>query len=223
MTPSKKSWDLGRFVQTLDFFDSIPVVSWLKTMISPADVPSPPPLQEGVVFDFTQPNPEQIGWWGALDDVVMGGVSDSGLRVGDQAACFTGTVSTENSGGFASIRTRNFEPPLNLSTYEGIELRVQGDGQRYKFFLRDREGWDAIAYGYSFDTTPNQWITVRIPFAELIPVFRAKSQPEAKPLDPSSLRSLQLMLSKFEYDQALNPHFSPGEFCLKVQSISAFR
>ncbi|NMF82784.1 CIA30 family protein [Nodosilinea sp. P-1105] len=223
MTQSKRSWDFGRFVQTLDFFDSIPVVSWVQAMMSGSQAPQPPQVQDGVLFDFSQADPEQVAIWGALDDVVMGGVSDSGFQAGDGAARFTGTVSTENSGGFASIRTRNFDPPLNLATYRGIELRVQGDGQRYKFFLRDRDGWDAIAYGYSFDTTPNEWVTVQIPFTELTPVFRAKTQPEAQPLDPGNIRSLQLMLSKFEYDKALNPHFTPGPFCLVVQTIAAFR
>jgi hypothetical protein len=223
MTPSNHSWDFGRFLETLGFFDSIPVVSWLKTMVTGSTAPLPPQPQNGVLFDFTQPNPAQLSLWGALDDVVMGGVSHSNFQRAENSASFTGMVSTENSGGFASVRTRNFEPPLNLAAYQGIELRVRGDGQRYKFFLRDREGWDAIAYGYSFDTTPQTWITVRIPFSELNPVFRAKFQPDAKPLDPSNLRSLQLMLSKFEYDKALNPHFTPGEFCLQIQTIAAFR
>ncbi len=223
MTPSNRSWDFGRFVETLGFFDSIPVVSWFKTMVMGSSAPPPPQPQEGILFDFTQPNPEHLALWGALDDVVMGGVSRSGLQPAEDSVCFTGLVSTENSGGFASIRTRNFEPPLNLAAYRGIELRIKGDGQRYKFFLRDREGWDAIAYGYSFDTSPQEWITVRLPFAELNPVFRARFQPDAKPLDPSSIRSFQLMLSKFEYDKVLNPHFTPGEFCLRVQTIAAFR
>ena len=225
MAPSKPlagrtTWELGRFVQTLDFFDSIPILSGLKAMFSGSSVLPPPPLQDGVLFDFTQPNSTAITCWGALDDVVMGGVSRSGLHWADQAACFRGVVSTDNSGGFASVRTRNFDPPLNLATYQGLGLRVQGDGQRYKFFLRDREGWDAIAYGLSFDTVPGEWMTVPIPFSQLVPVFRAKSQPDARPLDPSSLRSFQLMLSKFEYDKALNPHFTPGPFCLQVQQIT---
>lgn len=219
----KASWDLGRFVQTLDFFDSIPIISGLKTMFSGSRAAQPSLSAEGVLFDFTQPSPAGFSLWGALDDVVMGGVSSSGLQRGDRVALFTGTVSTENSGGFASVRTRNFEPPLNLATYQGLTLRVKGDGQRYKLFLRDREGWDAIAYGTSFDTVADDWITIHIPFSQLVPVFRAKTQPEARPLDPSSLRSLQLMLSKFEYDSALNPHFRPGPFCLQIQQIAAWR
>ena len=223
----RSPWDVGRFVKTLDFFESLPIVSSLKVMFSGSSAPRPPQVNHGVLFDFSHPRSaaglEAMALWGALDDVVMGGVSQSGFQGGEESACFTGYVSTDNSGGFASVRTRNFDPPLNLGTYQGLTLRVRGDGQRYKVFLRDREGWDAIAYGMSFDTVPQTWITVEVPFSHLVPVFRARSKPNAKPLDPSNLRSLQLMLSKFEYDQALNPHFTPGPFCLEIHTVAAYR
>ncbi len=41
-------------------------------------------------------------------------------------------VSEGGGGGFASVRTRNFDPPLQLGAYDGLELRLRGDGQRYK-------------------------------------------------------------------------------------------
>ncbi|MDY6783791.1 MAG: CIA30 family protein, partial [Cyanobacteriota bacterium] len=34
--------------------------------------------------------------------------------------------------------------------------------------------------------------------------------------------SMQLMLSKFEYDGALNPQFTPGHFELQLESIKAY-
>ncbi|PSB23887.1 CIA30 family protein [Stenomitos frigidus] len=187
---------------------------------------------EKILFDFTDhsspdpspptPQPPLPALWGALDDVVMGGVSDSTMRQIDHAALFTGNVSTANSGGFASVRTRNLEPALNLSGYEGVKLRVKGDGQRYKFLMRSDDKWDSIAYSHSFDTTANAWIDVHIPFNTLIPAFRAKTLTDAAPLNANRICSLQLMLSKFEYDGNLNPLFTPGTFALEVQSISAY-
>jgi uncharacterized protein YbjT (DUF2867 family) len=152
----------------------------------------------------------------------MGGVSESSLRLIENAALFTGNVSTANSGGFVSVRTRNFNPPLNLAAYQGIELRVKGDGQRYKFILRCEAKWDGISYCYSFDTEKDRSIDVRIPFEALIPVFRAKTLQNAPPFDSSQVYALQLMLSKFEYDGALNPHFRPGGFALQVETIKAY-
>lgn len=177
---------------------------------------------EKLIFDFTKPSQEMKDTWGALDDVVMGGVSESNIRLINDSAIFSGNVSIANSGGFASVRSRNFNPPINLTGYEGIELRVKGDGKRYKFFIRGNTTWDGIGYAYSFDTVYNIWITVRIPFNELVPVFRAKTVKNSEPLDPSEIRSFQLMLSKFEYDGQLNPKFEPGLFQLQVEYIKAY-
>ncbi|MFB2976188.1 CIA30 family protein [Microseira sp. BLCC-F43] len=177
---------------------------------------------EKLVFDFTKPSADLKETWGALDDVVMGGVSESSIRFANDTAVFFGNVSTANSGGFASVRTRNFNPGINLSGYEGIELRVRGDGKRYKFFIRSNSAWDGIGYAYSFDTVYNIWTTVRIPFKDLIPVFRAKTVKDAAPIDASQIYSFQLMLSKFEYDGQLNPKFQPGLFQLEVESIKAY-
>ena len=178
------------------------------------------------VFDFTQPEFD-ISPWGSLDDVVMGGISQGRFALSQagtaQAAVFSGVISTDNSGGFSSVRTRNFEPPFNFSGWTGIQLRVKGDGQRYKFILRNSGGWDSPAYIYSFDTVADEWITVTIPFAEMVATFRAKSVTNAPAFDPAQVFSFQLMLSKFEYDRRLNPHFSSGTFSLEASSLSIFR
>lgn len=175
-----------------------------------------------LLFDFTNPSQDVKQLWGAVDDVVMGGVSESSIRLIPNAALFSGNVSTANSGGFVSVRTRNFDTPLDLCAYDGIELRVQGDGNRYKLILRSEEKWDGVGYCYSFDTIYNTLMTVRIPFADLIPVFRAKTLKDYPPFDPSRTTSFQLMLSKFEYDGGLNPVFKPGFFQLQVESIQAY-
>jgi uncharacterized protein YbjT (DUF2867 family) len=177
---------------------------------------------EKVVFDFSNPSDDIKDTWGAVDDVVMGGVSQSGMQLVEGTALFAGNVSTDNSGGFASVRTRNFDTPINLAEYEGVELRVRGDGKRYKFFIRTEARWDGVAYSYSFDTVENTWMNVRVPFVDLIPVFRAKTLQDGEPINPSKICSFQLMLSKFEYDGELNPKFSPGGFALQVESIKAY-
>ncbi|MBW4487484.1 MAG: CIA30 family protein [Trichocoleus desertorum ATA4-8-CV12] len=177
---------------------------------------------ETTLFDFTYPSANLKELWGAVDDVVMGGVSQSEIRLSDSSALFVGNVSTANSGGFASIRTRNFSSAIALSNYQGIKLRVKGDGNRYKFLLRTEEKWDGVAYSYSFDTVSDQWMDVEIPFSTLIPVFRAKTVPNDGPIDPNRICSCQFMLSKFEYDGGLNPHFTAGRFQLEIDSIKAY-
>ena len=180
-----------------------------------------PAATERVLFNFSNPDGNFKETWGAVDDVVMGGVSQSGIRLIDDKAIFSGNVSTENNGGFASVRTRNIEPPLDLSDYEGIELKVTGDGKRYKFILRSEDKWDGVGYSHSFDTIYDFPTTIQIPFKDLIPVFRAKTVEEAS-LNTEKIYSMQLMLSKFEYDGELNPKFEAGSFKLEVDYIKAY-
>jgi hypothetical protein len=217
-------WDGGRFLQTLTFFDALPLVRELKAMFF-ASPPPPQPanLQADLIFDFQNQAETGIQAWGSLDDVVMGGVSASSFALTEGSVLFAGRVLTDNSGGFVSVRSRNFEPALDLRAYTGIELHLLGDGQRYKFFIRDGEGWDSLAYSYAFNTIAGEWITIKIPFAAMIPVFRARSVQNSPPLQRDRLRSFQLMLSKFEYDGALNPHFQSGAFSLKLKTIKAYR
>jgi hypothetical protein len=173
------------------------------------------------IFNFRQSDPAVPETWGAINDGVMGGVSQSGISFEPDRAIFSGNVSTANSGGFASVRTRNFEPPLDLSNYRGLQLRVKGDGQRYKLFLRTETAWDGVAYAYSFDSSSYDWLNVEIPFSNLVPIFRAKTA-IAPPVDLAHIRSIQIMLSKFEYDGQLNPHFHPGAFRLELEEIIAY-
>lgn len=181
-------------------------------------------LQKGeiLLFNFQTPHDNLRNIWGAVDDVVMGGVSSSNLILRDHSAIFTGIVSTDNNGGFASVRSKNFSQPWDLSNYQGIRLKVKGDGKRYKFITRCESKWDGISYCYSFDTVADEWITVNISFNDLIPVFRAKTLKEADNFDSSKIYSLQLMLSKFEYDGGYNPSFEAGGFALEIKSIKGY-
>ncbi|XP_050368120.1 protein HIGH CHLOROPHYLL FLUORESCENCE PHENOTYPE 173, chloroplastic [Argentina anserina] len=186
-------------------------------------------LQDGKLLFGYEGNNHRVLAWGALDDVVMGGVSEStflidpkGSENGGQTGLFKGVVSTANNGGFTSIRTKNLSTPEDLSAYDGLELRLKGDGRRYKLIVRISGDWDTVGYTAGFDTVGDQWQTVRLPFSSLRPIFRAKTVPDAPPFDPSNIVSLQLMFSKFEYDGKLNPTFVEGPFKLPVSIIKAY-
>ncbi|XP_020689800.1 uncharacterized protein LOC110104866 isoform X3 [Dendrobium catenatum] len=186
-------------------------------------------LREGKLLFGIKGNLSGKLLWGALDDVVMGGVSEStfvvdptGSEDGGPSGIFKGVVSTTNSGGFTSIRTKNFPVPEDLSAYDGLELRVKGDGHRYKLILRTSADWDTVGYTASFDTVDGQWQTIQIPFSSLKPVFRAGTVRDAVPFDPRTIISFQLMYSKFEYDGKLNPNFVEGAFQLPFSRIRAY-
>ncbi|XWS12487.1 hypothetical protein CRYUN_Cryun37aG0092400 [Craigia yunnanensis] len=186
-------------------------------------------LQSGkLLFGFEDQSSKELNW-GALDDVVMGGVSESTFQIdrtggesGKPTGLFKGIVSTANNGGFTSIRTRNFSTPEDLSAYDGLELRLKGDGRRYKLIVRTSTDWDTVGYTASFDTIGGQWQSIRLPFSSLRPVFRARTVSDAPPFDPSNVVSFQLMFSKFEYDGKLNPTFVEGPFELPLSSVRAY-
>ncbi|TYI23330.1 hypothetical protein ES332_A06G157800v1 [Gossypium tomentosum] len=65
-----------------------------------------------LLFGFEDQLSKELDW-GALDDVVMGGVSESTFQIdrtggegGKPTGLFKGIVSTANNGGFTSIRTK---------------------------------------------------------------------------------------------------------------------
>ncbi|GBG88884.1 hypothetical protein CBR_g48496 [Chara braunii] len=145
--------------------------------------------------------------WGALDDVVMGGVSKSNFQIdmtggenGQPVALFKGEVVLDDEVKrsadlkFQNFETlpclQNFEPVLDLSAYEGIMIRLKGNGKRFKFVIRTDSAWDTVSYPQSFDTQPGVWQTI--------------------------------VYSKFEYDGALNPAFEPGPFEIALESIQAY-
>lgn len=63
--------------------------------------------------------------WYVINDSVMGGVSNSQVTQTQESLLFTGNVSLDNNGGFASIRT---ELNTQSQNTKAIVLRVKGDG-----------------------------------------------------------------------------------------------
>ena len=68
-----------------------------------SSAPTVPPL-----FDFTTPG--DVDGWRAVNDTVMGGVSSGELGWSDGMLVFTGELSLDNGGGFASMRSARIEP-----------------------------------------------------------------------------------------------------------------
>lgn len=139
-----------------------------------------PLLAEPQMIDYTPPPPAE---WSYLSDQVMGGVSEGQVQLmgtGDTAHLhLTGTVSTENRGGFIQTRT-DLDTPFPADA-TGIVLRVRGNDQRYFVHLRTRGTvlpWQFYQAG--FDAGPD-WTTVQIPFTAFAPkgrLLRAKLRPE---------------------------------------------
>ena len=69
--------------------------------------------------------------WYAINDGVMGGRSRGTFDIEQGLLVFRGSLNT-NGGGFASIRIDRDKLDLDgvkLSDYQGVHLRVRGDGR----------------------------------------------------------------------------------------------
>lgn len=138
------------------------------------------------VFDFSAPDR-----WRTINDDVMGGVSESRFTATENGAAFTGTVSLENGGGFASVRGP--EDGWDLSDYDGLHLRLRGDGHRYQLTTYTAPG-GPISYRAPL-RPPEAWTTVHVPFADLVPYRRGTKRPDAPPFDPSRVRTLGFLIA----------------------------
>jgi len=114
-----------------------------------------------ILFDFDS---DEKTRWQVVNDGVMGGRSKGYVSVRDGVLNFKGKLVTRG-GGFTSIRS---SVDLDLSPYDGIELRVKGGGRDFEIEVDDgtRWGWGSVSRRSSFNTTTD-WTLVRIPFNRL--------------------------------------------------------
>lgn len=120
-----------------------------------------------LIFDFGS----TADWsaWEIENDTVMGGVSTSKLnRSKEGHAVFTGTVSLENNGGFASMQY-HFSP-MTISGYTKAVIRLKGDGKDYQFRIKANLR-ERASFIYTFHTT-GDWQTIEIPLNKMEPSYR---------------------------------------------------
>ncbi|MEM8813572.1 MAG: CIA30 family protein [Pseudomonadota bacterium] len=143
--------------------------------------------------------------WRGVTDRVMGGVSTGSVRHetldGRDALRMTGTVSLENNGGFvqAAIDLGAGGNLVDVSAFEGIQVTVRGNGERYSVHLKTADTarpWQSYRAHF---VAGKDWTTVSLPFRD----FEAYRVDE--PLDLRRLRRLGLVAigRVFEADLAV--------------------
>jgi monofunctional biosynthetic peptidoglycan transglycosylase len=158
------------------------------------------------LFDFAAA-PDDASAWKTVNDVVMGGVSESTFEATGEGAAFRGTVSLEQGGGFASVRAP--EHDWDLGDCGGLRLRLRGDGQRYWLTTYTAPG-GPISYRHRL-VPGAEWATVDVPFDALTPYRRGTKRPDAPAFDATQVRSVGFLIAD---EQA-------GPFRLEVAWIRA--
>ena len=70
--------------------------------------------------------------WFSLNDTIMGGSSKAICKTSSKGLSLEGSL-VEEKGGFVSCKSPIFLPLLNLSNYQGFELKIEGKGRTFKF------------------------------------------------------------------------------------------
>ena len=124
-------------------------------------------MSTSIIIDFDKE--ANIDNWRIVNDVVMGGKSTAAFQLNENGhGVFSGNVSLENNGGFASVRYRF--PKIIVKNYKNIKLKVKGDGKRYQFRIKASQN-DRHSYIQYFETN-KEWPTITIPLSEMYPTFR---------------------------------------------------
>jgi monofunctional biosynthetic peptidoglycan transglycosylase len=143
-----------------------------------------------MLMDFS--DTDEVRWY-AVNDGVMGGLSQGAPMREDGQLRFSGVLSLANNGGFSSVRTT--DQVFDLSGIDALQLRVKGDGRNYQLRLATdaRFRGSPVSYGATFSTEVDRWINVRIPLEDLKPSYRGY-QLEGPPLNPARVQEIGLLI-----------------------------
>ena len=143
-----------------------------------------------VWFDFSKPDAAKQ--WQTVNDGVMGGISDGRFKITDNKTMeFYGTLSLENNGGFASVRSRPTKD--NLKAGDSVAVRVRGDGREYSLNLYVPRDSGRYSFRQTFKTKKGEWIEVSLPVDKFFATWRGRIFPDQK-LVPSKVNSVGFLL-----------------------------
>ncbi|MCL4134295.1 UNVERIFIED_CONTAM: hypothetical protein GTU68_005626 [Idotea baltica] len=114
-----------------------------------------------------------------------------------QRAVFFSLLNPQpNGAGFVSFYTADH---LNLTGFNGIEMKVRGQGENmvYKLMFK-HEGHTmddgSVSYQAFFEVPLREWKVVTVPLDSFKAYFRGRLQPDAKPLDRSQISLIGLQI-----------------------------
>jgi NADH dehydrogenase [ubiquinone] 1 alpha subcomplex assembly factor 1 len=144
-----------------------------------------------ILFDFTRA--DAATEWVTVNDGVMGGVSEGKLKLSEHKTLeFFGTLSLDNNGGFASVRTK----PTKLGLEDGDVLvaRVRGDGRAYSLNLYIDKARMAFSYRATVQTKKDTWIEVSVPLEAFEATSFGRVVADAGAVRPEQVNALGFLL-----------------------------
>lgn len=168
-------------------------IAWADESAIPLDAPRPsaPAFGPAVLVDFG--DPAAVAPWVTVNDPVMGGRSTSTVAFGDGGLLFSGNISLDNNGGFASARGP-VDPEIGRRAAGATSLGVRalGDGKTYVLKVETGQPW---AYTQRFSTEAGVRRTYDLAVGGFQPVGRFLDPvPGVPPLDPSAISRVAIYI-----------------------------
>jgi NADH dehydrogenase [ubiquinone] 1 alpha subcomplex assembly factor 1 len=130
--------------------------------------------------------------WRIVNDGVMGGLSSSKAIVQDDKIIFSGSVSLENNGGFASLRSPVKD--YDFSKFSGFEVKIKGDGKRYSISMKETSYFTGYFYTKSFETKRDEWIVIQIPFNQFKLYYFGEKTNSSKKNPIDKIKEISLLI-----------------------------
>lgn len=178
--------------------------------VEPSAGAAPPDGSDVVLVDLG--NPGEVATWTTVNDPVMGGRSTSAVTFGNGGLLFSGVLSLENNGGFASARSPQ-DPDIGQRATAATSLRVRAVGDGKTYVLKVGDAGQPWSYIQRFTTDAGVPRAYDLPLAGFRPVgMRFDPAPEATPtLDPSRIDQVSFYILDKQQ----------GPFALTVSGIDA--
>jgi NADH dehydrogenase [ubiquinone] 1 alpha subcomplex assembly factor 1 len=182
---------------------ALPLLILMGSFVMAEDTPQ-------TLFDFSGADAAKD--WQTVNDGVMGGVSEGKFKITDKKTLkFFGTLSLENNGGFASVRTK--AKKLGFEKGDTVVAKVRGAGREYMLNLYLNKPLIAFSYRATVQTRKDEWIEVKVPLDKFEATSFGRVVKDAGPVDPKAISALGFMLSDKQ----------AGPFKLEIESIKVER
>ncbi|MCL6493620.1 MAG: CIA30 family protein [Ignavibacterium sp.] len=133
-----------------------------------------------------------VNKWRIVNDGVMSGLSSSKVTVEDDKIIFSGNVSLENNGGFASLRSPVKD--YNFEKFSGIEIKIKGDGKRYSISMKETIYFSGYFYTSTFETKKDEWVTIKIPFDQFKLYYLGKEIKSGKKIPLNNIKEISILI-----------------------------
>ena len=182
---------------------TLPLLFLMGSLVMAEDKPQ-------TLFDFGRADAAKD--WQTVNDGVMGGVSEGKFKITEKKTLeFFGTLSLENNGGFASVRSK--AKKLGLEKGDTVVAKVRGDGREYTLNLYLDKPLVAFSYRATVQTKKGEWIEVKVPLDKFEATSFGRVVKDAGAVDPKEVNALGFMVSDKK----------AGPFKLEIESIKVER